>query len=106
MEHKHAKPLHKILKGSVCVQWVTCGKPSCKCTRGDLHGPYYYRFWREDGRLRKEYVKREDLAAVQAATRAYHEAKQVIKDSWVFLRQSRKAFRDLKKLLNEERELT
>lgn len=105
MEHKHAKPLHKRLKGSVCVQWVTCGKPGCKCTRGDLHGPYYYRFWREDGRLRKEYVKREDLEGVQAATRTYREEKQLVKDSWAFLRRAREALRQVKKLLDEECEL-
>jgi transcriptional regulator with XRE-family HTH domain len=27
-----------------------------------LHGPYHYRFWREGGRLRKQYVKPAELA--------------------------------------------
>jgi hypothetical protein len=32
-----------------------------------LHGPYYYRFWREQGRLRKAYVRTKDVAHVRAA---------------------------------------
>lgn len=33
-------------------EWVKCGK---KCG-GCPHGPYWYAYWREDGRLRKRYV--------------------------------------------------
>ena len=67
---------------SLHVQWVRCGSPGCRCTRGQLHGPYYYRFWREDGRLRKRYVRLDDVAAVRASMqgRREHErhARQVV----------------------------
>ena len=63
----HGKPLPKTDAGAVCVQYVRCSKPSCRCARGELHGPYAYRFWREDGRLRKRYIPPADVAAVQAA---------------------------------------
>jgi hypothetical protein len=34
-------------------QWVKCGKATCgKCP----HGPYWYAYWREDGRRRSRYV--------------------------------------------------
>lgn len=34
-------------------QWVRCGKQACsKCP----HGPYWYAFWREDGKRRSRYV--------------------------------------------------
>ena len=56
------------LPGVVLPQWVRCGKPSCRCASGtDLHGPYYYRFWREGGRLRKRYVPRARLEETSAA---------------------------------------
>ena len=58
------------LPGVVLAQPVRCGKPTCRCASGnpdDRHGPYHYRFWREDGRLRKAYVRPEDLAATRAA---------------------------------------
>lgn len=35
---------------------VKCGKKTCRCAKGDLHGPYTYKYWKEDGRLRKAYV--------------------------------------------------
>lgn len=66
---KTPKPLPKTLPGVVLPQMVRCGKPNCKCASGqkdDLHGPYYYRFWREDGRLRKQYVPLDRVDAVRA----------------------------------------
>lgn len=34
---------------------VRCGKPGCTACP---HGPYWYAYWREDGRTRKRYVGR------------------------------------------------
>ena len=62
MERKSAETLPKT--GAVCAQWVRCGKPTCRCAGGALHGPYYARFARVDGMLRKRYVK---LAAADRA---------------------------------------
>jgi hypothetical protein len=62
-----AHSLPKTLPGVVRPQMVRCGKHRCKCTRGALHGPYFYRFWREAGRLRKQYVSLDDLPEVRAA---------------------------------------
>jgi hypothetical protein len=61
------KIAHRILPGTVCQQFVKCGRPNCRCTRGQLHGPYWYRFFRTAGRLRKRYVRQEDVEAVRAA---------------------------------------
>ena len=46
---------------------VRCGKPSCRCARGDLHGPYLYRRWREGGRQRRRYVKPADVEQIRTA---------------------------------------
>ena len=36
---------------------VKCGDKSCRCAKGGpLHGPYWYRYWRVDGKLKKRYV--------------------------------------------------
>jgi len=66
--------LPKILPGTVCVQWQRCGRKNCRCANGKLHGPYFSRFWREDGRLRKAYVKLSDVETVrkQCAARQQH----------------------------------
>lgn len=50
---------------------VRCGKPSCKCARGELHGPYFYRFVWEGGKQRKCYVRKEELQQIRAACAAY-----------------------------------
>ncbi|MDP9356401.1 MAG: hypothetical protein M3R02_14170 [Chloroflexota bacterium] len=55
---------------TLCIQWVRCGKPGCRCARGELHGPYHYLFWRENGRLRKRYVRSELVADVVTACAA------------------------------------
>ena len=48
-------------------EWRGCGKPSCRCARGILHGPYWYLRWRERGRQRRRYVRLERVDAMRVA---------------------------------------
>jgi len=57
-----------------------------------LHGPYHYRFWRENGKLRKAYVKSKDLAKVRAACETRRRERRE-------LRVAMQEFRDLLALL-------
>jgi len=41
-------------------QWVRCGKEACSKWP---HGPYWYAFWREDGKRRSRYVGKLDEAS-------------------------------------------
>ena len=73
------KTIPDKLPGAVCAQRIRCGKPNCKCAHGELHGPYHYRFWRdENGRQHKEYVRKADLEAVKAACEATHQQQKAI----------------------------
>jgi hypothetical protein len=65
------EPLPKMLPGTVCQQWVRCGRPNCRCARGELHGPYAYYFVRMNGRLRKRYVRPAEVDGVRAACEAH-----------------------------------
>lgn len=47
---------------AICQQYRKCGKASCKCNTGALHGPYFYYFYREDGKLKKSYIRKADAA--------------------------------------------
>jgi hypothetical protein len=38
------------------LESVRCGKPNCKSCP---HGPYWYAYYREDGKLRSRYIGRE-----------------------------------------------
>ena len=54
-------PVDATLRTREAVFWyrseaVRCGKATCACREGKLHGPYVYKYWREGGRLRKKYV--------------------------------------------------
>lgn len=37
-------------------EMVRCGKKSCQCADGKLHGPYWYAYWTEGGRTRSQYI--------------------------------------------------
>ncbi len=81
MPHENADPLPKMLPGVVCRQWVRCGRFGCRCRSGEPHGPYFYRFWREEGRLRKEYVRRRDLARVRTACEVRRQLREEEKEA-------------------------
>jgi hypothetical protein len=70
MKNKTENLLPKMMPGTVCRQMIRCGKPNCKCARGQLHGAYYYHFVRVGGRLRKRYLKLDEVEAVKAACHA------------------------------------
>jgi len=38
------------------LEYTSCGKPQCKCTDGNLHGPYWYAYWTENGKTKKRYI--------------------------------------------------
>ena len=65
--NKPENSLPKELPGTVHAQYVRCGTSGCRCARGDLHGPYYYRFSWSGGKLRKRYVRLQDVETVRAA---------------------------------------
>ena len=45
-------------KAAICQQFRKCGKPCCKCNAGSLHGPYFFYFYREDGKQKKKYIRK------------------------------------------------
>lgn len=45
-----------ILRGSLQKQGRRCGKQSCRCAEGELHGPYVYLATRSGDRTRMLYV--------------------------------------------------
>lgn len=47
---------------AICQQFRKCGKAACNCNRGALHGPYFYYFYRIDGKLKKSYIRKADAA--------------------------------------------
>jgi hypothetical protein len=87
--------LHKTLPGVVLPQWVRCGRKNCRCVRGELHGPYHYRFWRECGRLRKTYVPAANLERVRSLCEARRRERRELKAAWDAWRDLRAAIREV-----------
>jgi len=53
------KPV-KAADGVYRQEFTRCNKERCKkCQEGKGHGPYWYRYWWEDGKTRKKYVGKE-----------------------------------------------
>ncbi len=50
---------NESVKGTIVKEMVKCGDDNCKCVSGnqqDMHGPYLYRYYREDGVMKSEYL--------------------------------------------------
>jgi hypothetical protein len=45
---------------AICQQFKKCGKAGCKCHAGALHGPYFFYFYRVDGKLKKSYIRKSE----------------------------------------------
>jgi hypothetical protein len=48
-----------------------CGKPNCRCARGELHGPYNALSVNKDGKQRIVMVKKADAGTVMKKSRRY-----------------------------------
>ena len=83
------------LPGVLRAELVRCGKPSCRCTRGERHGPYLYRRWREGGRQRREYVKPSDAERVRAALAEWRRLHPPARSARKVLAELRRLFRQL-----------
>ena len=62
-----------MVAGSLVEQYVTCGKPTCRCARGDKHGPLYYLYWKEENRSRSLYVPREEVETLRTQLDTYRQ---------------------------------
>ena len=93
---KNGDPLPKIapLPGVLLANPVRCGKPSSRCARGELHGPYLYRRWREGGKQRRQYVSARDAEQVEAALAEW---RRLHPPAW----QLRQELAELRRLLRE-----
>jgi hypothetical protein len=79
--------------GTIEGRMIRCGKPNCKCAKGDLHGPYYVRRWREYGKRCSKYVKKGD---VSATFQALSEHRRQQKQARMAIGEAMKAFRGIR----------
>ena len=69
-------PVGEILRGSLMERYVTCGNPSCKCARGERHGPtWYLSVTLGPGRTTGSIVPDENVEEVRGWIENYHKLK-------------------------------
>jgi hypothetical protein len=86
---------------SVCAQYVKCGKPNCKCASGRLHGPYFAIFWKEDGRIRKRYVRLADVEQMRELSEQPRLLLREIAGDNALLRELRALVREYEKFVRQ-----
>lgn len=63
-----------MVQGSISETTRTCGRPGCRCHRGERHGPHtYITFRAADGRSAALYVPEAVRDGVREATDAWRE---------------------------------
>ena len=69
-------PVTETLRGSRVERYVTCGNPSCKCTKGERHGPMWYlTVTLGRGRTTGAIVPTEKVDQVRGWIENYHKVK-------------------------------
>ena len=65
----------EVMAASLSKTHKVCGKPNCKCARGEKHEVYQLS-WTENGRRRSTHIRRDELARVRAAVERYRRLRQ------------------------------
>lgn len=102
----NGKSLHKIAttpayRFAVCTQFVKCGKPNCKCTSGQLHGPYQAAFWKEDGRIRKRYIRLADVEQMRELSEQPRLLRRELAENDAMLRQLKAFVRENEEVIRQ-----
>jgi hypothetical protein len=73
--------LGPVLRASLIERFTQCGKPGCKCMRGEKHGPaYYLTVSYAKGRTRQIYVPKDLQPLAEQWVRNYHQAVTVLEE--------------------------
>ncbi|HEY1001840.1 MAG TPA: DUF6788 family protein [Streptosporangiaceae bacterium] len=70
--------VEQVLAGALTEQTRRCGRPGCRCARGEPHGPYAYFTPRPAGRGRARYVPAALAGAVRRCLRRGEQVQAVL----------------------------
>jgi hypothetical protein len=68
-----------LLRGNLLERRRVCGKPNCRCARGELHASLYLVF-SEGGKLRQLFVPKTWEARVRQWVTDYHDARRLLEE--------------------------
>jgi len=111
MKTKTAKVLPKtageIANGGMYLQRVRCGKPNCKCARGETHSAYYF-FTRRNGKLFKLYIRRAEIEGfaglVRQSVSDRKQNRRTSKSNFALLKELRQMLRERNQFIESLKE--
>ena len=69
----------RFLRGTLSLRNIRCGKPRCRCARGELHACLYL-VRRQGGKLRQLFVPRQWEQRVRQAVENHQEMERLIEE--------------------------
>lgn len=81
MKLKLSNPATKtpgLQSGHIQRRRVRCGKPNCRCVRGEPHTAFYH-VWHADGQRYQKYVRRTQINDARAACEAHRELQATLR---------------------------
>jgi hypothetical protein len=69
----------RFLRGTLTLRSIRCGKPGCRCARGELHTCLYL-VRRQGGKLRQLFVPRQWEGRIREAVKNHQEMEQLIEE--------------------------
>jgi hypothetical protein len=78
--------LGPVRPGHLSQQYNVCGTPGCRCKAAppEKHGPYYQISYTWQGKSSSQFVRRENLTAVQQQLRNYERLRALVNE-WIGL---------------------
>ena len=70
---------HRLLRGSLLERPKFCGKPGCKCTRGEAHPPGLYLSRRVGDSARHLFIRSADHERARREALSYKEFRQALR---------------------------
>ena len=69
----------RFLRGTLTLRNIRCGKPGCRCARGELHSCLYL-VRRQGGKLRQLFVPRQWEGRIREAVKNHQEMDELIEE--------------------------
>lgn len=69
-----------MIFGTLAERGRVCGKPTCRCARGDKHPAVQLAHWAGDGRTRSQHVPDAVVDTVRAGVDAWHRFQAIARE--------------------------
>jgi hypothetical protein len=97
-ELKLIRTRSKLIAGSLYKKFTACRKGNCKCTKGQLHGPFLYLSQKTNGKLKQRYAGKDTDKPMVKKVKDYMSFQETLADI-------RKINKEMDSLFNLYREI-